>query len=229
MKSKIALILYFFSCLFTILSNTIGFREGMLWSKVAIVPAISYFYFVQSNYKINILLSSVLLSCYLGDIYILICPSAHTFVEILCFLIAYLLLIFYLLPNFLKIKWRYSDDLTLILLTSTALAVLTYFILDLKFDRIGTNFSILVLYGVALSFLMLISIVTYFRSNNKAHINLVITCIFFYFSDSFYIIHKFYLSFAILDFVQITTQVLSYYFLVNFFLLSEKTNKLHQN
>lgn len=222
MKSKIALILYFISCLFTIVSNTIGFRDGMLWSKVAIVPAIALFYVIQSKYKMNVLLSGVLLSCYLGDIYILISPDAHTSVEILCFLTAYLLLVFYLLPEFLKIKWRYSENLALVILTATALATLAYFILGLKFEKIGTSLSVLVFYGITLSFLLLMSIVEYFRSNNKASINLVIACIFFYFSDSFYIIHKFYLSFAILDFVQITTQVLSYYFLVHFFLLAEK-------
>jgi hypothetical protein len=68
MKAKIALIVYFIACLFTIVSNTIGFRDGMLWSKVAVVPEIALYYLAKSNYKINVLLGGVLLSCYLGDI-----------------------------------------------------------------------------------------------------------------------------------------------------------------
>ena len=222
MKSKIVLLVYFIACISTIVSNTVGFRDGMLWSKVAIVPAIAFYYFLKSNRKINVLLSGVLLSCYLGDIYILISPNDHTSVEIACFFTAYLLLVFYLLPDFLKIKWSYKENLVLIAITSFVLAILAYLILTLKFEKIDISMIVLLLYGVMLSFLMLISIVDYFRSSTEVSLNLLFACVFFYFSDSFYIINKFYLSFSILDFVQIVTQVFSYYFLVNFFVLREQ-------
>lgn len=221
MKARIALIIYFISCLFAIVSNTIGFRDGMLWSKVTIVPAVALYYLIKSKYKINVSLIGVLFCCYVGDIYILISPNDHTSVEILCFFFAYLLLVIYLLPNFLKIKWRYNQHLVLMILSCVALAVLAYLILTLQFEKIQIGIIMLVLYAITLSFLMLISIVEYFRKSNKASFNLLIACMFFYFSDSFYIIDKFYLAFFILDFVQLITQVLSYYFLVNFFMLSK--------
>ena len=224
MKNKIALIVYVISCLFCVVSNTIDFRNGMLWSKVAIIPAIAIYYLLKSNFKINILLSGVLLSCYLGDIYILISPNDHTTVEILSFLTAYLLLVFYLLPNFLKIKWKYSENGNLLVITSAALAILAYSILALKFDKIVTGLPVLIFYAITLSSLLLMSIIEYFRSNSKASMHLVVACILFYFSDSFYIITKFYLAFSILDFAQLVAQVLSYYFLVHFFIRNEKTD-----
>jgi hypothetical protein len=201
----------------------------MLWSKVAIVPAITFYYLIKRNYKINFLVAGILLSCYLGDIYILMSPNDHTSVEILCFFSAYFLLVFYLLPDFLTIRWRDNENVALIIFTSFALVVLAYLILNLKFNKLGTNFIVLLTYGVTLSFLLLISIVSYFRSITKASFNLVVTCIFFYFSDSFYIINKFYLSLSVLDFVQIGTQVLSYYFLVNFFILNEEKSIPYTN
>jgi hypothetical protein len=229
MKSKIALITYFLAALITVASNTVGFRDGMLWSKVAIVPAISFYYAIKSNYKINVLLVGILLSCYLLDIYILISPNNHTEIEILCFFSAYFLLVFYLLPDFLKLQWKHNENLALIICTSFVLIVLAYLILNLNFNKIGTNFIVLLVYGITLSFLLLISIVECFRSTTKGTFNLVVACIFFYFSDSFYVITKFYLPLSILDFVQIATQVLSYYFLVNFFILNEQKRTLYTN
>jgi hypothetical protein len=227
MKSKIVLIAYFISCIFTILSNTIGFRDGMLWSKIVIVPIIAYYYLLKSNYKINFLLVGVLLCCYLGDIYILLSPNDHTSVEIVCFFSAYLLLTFYLLPDFLKINYRFYENLVLIVSSSAVLTILAYYILNLKFEKIEIGTMVLVSYGTTLSFLMLISIAEYFRKSTGASFNLLFACLFFYCSDSFYIVNKFYEAFFIFDFIQITTQVFSYYFLVNFFVLREQKTSFY--
>ncbi|MFT5253856.1 MAG: hypothetical protein ACI87N_002908, partial [Flavobacteriales bacterium] len=143
-------------------------------------------------------------------------PNNHTSVEIICFFTTYLLLVFFLLPSFLKIKWRHNENLVLTIFSALAIVVLAYFILTLEFEKIEISFIVLVLYGITLSFLLLISILEYFRKVNKAAFNLLIACIFFYFSDSFYIIDKFYLALFMLDFVQTIAQVLSYYFLVNY-------------
>ena len=222
MKSKIILTAYLIACAFTILSNTIGFRDGMLWSKIAIVPLIAYYYLVKSNHKINYFLAGILLSCYLGDIYILVSPNDHTVVEVACFFTAYVLLIFYLLPNFLRMKWHKYENVLLIVSSSVALAILAYFILSLKFEKIEIGTIMLVSYGLTLSFLMLISIVQYFRTSTEVSFNLLFACLFFYCSDSFYVINKFYEPFFIFDLIQITTQVFSYYFLVHFFILREQ-------
>lgn len=230
MKSKIFLILYFVACFFAIAFNTIGEREAMLWSKVVLLPAIVCYYLAVGNIKVNWLLGSIFLSCYIGEIYVLINPKDYITVSILSFLLAYLLLILYLLPEFLKVKWSNLNTLILIIATVISLLVLDYFILSLHFEKLESSLTFLALYSFFLSTLLLISVVHYFRRSTLTTLNLLIACLFFYFSDSFSLIDKFYLSSSVFNFVQIATQVFSYYFLVQFFILKELKGKvLHQN
>ena len=230
MRSKIVLTLYFAACFSAIVFNTVGLKQGMLWSKVVLIPAIACYYLAVVNNKKNWLIGSIFLSCYIGEIYVLVSSKEYVTVSILSFLAAYFLLLLYLLPDFLKIKWSNYHNLILIVATAVSLVVLDYFILSLQFEKLESSLTFLAIYSFFLSALLLISVVHYFRRSTLITLNLLIACLFFYFSDSFSIIDKFYLSSSVFDFVQISTQVFSYYFLVQFFILKELKGKvLNQN
>lgn len=222
MKSRFALAIYLISCLVSVVCNTINLRDGMLWSKVIIAPAIAFYYILKNdNNSTGVLPLGILFCFYFGDIYILFSPNDHTTIEIYSFLAGYTLLLIYLLPRYLSFKLNFTKNSNIAFFAIFALTILAYFILSLEFEQLKVSFSSLILYGIVLSLLMLIAIIKYFGNSNKAYFNLMIACLFFYFSDSFYIITKFYLSFIVLDFFQILTQVFSYYFLVQFFILKE--------
>ena len=231
MKSRFVLAVYLISCLVSIVCNTIDLRDGMLWSKVIIVPAITFYYILKNdNNSIGVLPLGILFCFYVGDIYILLNPNDHTTIEIYCFFSGYTLLLIYLLPRYLSFKLNFTKNSIIVFFAAFALTILSYFILSLEFEQLKVSFSSLILYGIVLSLLMLVAIIKYFGNSNKAYFNLMIACLFFCFSDSFYIITKFYLSSSVFNFVQIATQVFSYYFLVQFFILKELKGKvLYQN
>lgn len=226
MKNNIVKAVYFAACLFAILCNSLGYIDGMLWARAAALPAIVYYYLRVSNFKINCLISGIFIFCYIGEIYSLISPNDHLIIDVICFLLAYLTLIVYLVPNFSKINWKHPYNLVLIAFASTSLLIIGYLVLTLKLEKIDISTSILIFYGIVVSILLFISIMEYFRKNTLVSVHLLIACIFFYFSDCFYIINNFYLAFFVFNFVQIVMQVLSYYFLVNFFILNEQKRKV---
>lgn len=221
-------VLYFLACIFTILFSTIGKIDWMLWAKAFVLPSALWYYLNATNYKIDFIQAGVFLSCFIGDIYRLIFPNNYVTGEVLSFLTAYILLLYYIFPSFIKINLRYKYNLLLIVLIIVSLSTLSYFILTLKFEKMQINILYLILYSIVLETLFCIAMVEYNRRITLVSVNLLMLIIFFVFSDMFYMIDKFYLSFIVFKFTEILTQVFSYYFLVNFFILNDKQiNKLN--
>ena len=218
MPKIIAKAAYVFFCLSTIYFNTVDNMEGMTWSKAFVVPTILLVYLQHSNWKISFLKAAIFASCFLGDTYRLISPDNYETGQVLCFLIGYLFLLYYLFPEFIKKNLQQKQNVFITALTVTCLTSLSYFILNLNFDALETNPYILMFYSLILAILICTAILEYNRKPDEVSVNLLMLTMFFVFSDAFYIINKFYLSFSLFNFIQITTQVFSYYFLLNLFL-----------
>jgi hypothetical protein len=220
--------LYFLACIFTILFSTIGKIDWMLWSKAFVLPSALWYYLNATNYKIDFVQAGVFISCFIGDIYRLIFPNNYETGQVLSFLTAYILLLYYIFPSFIKINLKYKYNLLLLVLIVISLSTLSYFILTLKFEKMQINILYLILYSVILETLFCVAMVEYNHRITLVSVNLLMLIILFVFSDMFYMIDKFYLSFIVFNFTQIFTQVFSYYFLVIFFILNNKQiNKLN--
>ena len=211
-------IAYILFCIATITFNTIGIMEYMTWSKAFVVPLALLLYLQHSTWRITYLKASIFLCCFLGDTYRLIMPYNYETGQVICFLTAYLLLLYYLFPQFISENIRQKKHMFIVTATIICLTALAYFILNLNFEKLETNYYILLFYSLILSLLICVSIVEYNRKPDAVSVNLLMLTMFFVFSDCFYIINKFYLPFSLLNFIQITTQVFSYYFLIHLFL-----------
>jgi hypothetical protein len=224
-----SLIFYFLACIFTVLFNLIGQEEYLFYAKSLVVPSIFIYYFAINNYKIDLIKSGIFLFSFVGDVFILMNYNDSEIGSVLSFLIVYLLLIIHLIRGFKKRNFDKIDILSLISVI-IAMVVLSITILSLPFEKMKTDFSIIIIYSIALSILICISVIKYITKSNFVFLNLLLMSVCFLLSDIFYVLNGFYLSLSVFSLIEISTQVFSYFFMVNYFIANDKSlRKLNNN
>lgn len=224
-----SLIFYFLACIFTVLFNLIGQEEYLFYAKSLVVPSIFIYYFAINNYKIDSIKSGIFLFSFVGDVFILMNYNDSEIGSVLSFLIVYLLLIIHLIRGFKKRNFDKIDILSLISVI-IAMVVLSITILSLPFEKMKTDFSIIIIYSIALSILICISVIKYITKSNFVFLNLLLMSVCFLLSDIFYVLNGFYLSLSVFSLIEISTQVFSYFFMVNYFIANDKSlRKLNNN
>lgn len=216
-----SLILYFSACFATILFNLIGQEEYVFYTKSLVVPSIFIYYLTTNNYKIDLIKGGIFLFSFIGDVFILMSDNNSEVGSVMSFLTVYLLLIIHLVDGFKKLKFNRTDVLS-ILCVILVMLVLSFTILSLQFEKMKTDFSIIIMYSIILGTLICISVINYITKSNYAFLNLVLMSTCFLLSDVFYVLNGFYLSLFTFSLIEIITQVFSYYFMVNYFIENDK-------
>jgi uncharacterized membrane protein YhhN len=182
-----------------------------------------------NNYKIDLIKAGIFLFSFIGDVFILMNYNDSETGSVLSFLIVYVLLIIHLFQGLKKLKFGKIDVLFL-LCVIIVMVVLSITILSLQFEKMKTDFSIIIIYSIILSMLICISVMNYIIKSSFAFLNLVLMSVFFMFSDIFYVLNGFYLKLSVFSLIEMATQVFSYFFMVNYFIANDKSiNKLNNN
>jgi uncharacterized membrane protein YhhN len=224
-----SLILYFVVSILSIVFTLTGSESYLIYTKSLVVSSIFIYYLTANNYKIDLIKGGVFLFSFIGDILILMNYEDSEIGSVLSFLIVYLLLIIHLGRGLKKIKFDKIGVLSLISII-IAMIVLSVTILSLPFEKMKTDFSIIIIYSIVLSTLICISVIKYITKSNFAFLNLLLMSLCFLLSDIFYVLNGFYLSLFAFSLIEISTQVLSYFFMVNYFIANDKSlRKLNNN
>ena len=224
-----SLILYFVACLLAILFNLVGREEFLLYAKSLVVPSIFIYYFTTNDYKISLIKAGIFLFSFIGDVFVLMNYDDSEIGSVLSFMIVYLLLITHLIPGLKKIKLGTLDMISIIS-AAFAMLVLSITILSLPFEKMKTDFSIIIIYSIVLSILTCISVIKYITKTNFAFLNLLLMALCFLLSDIFYVLNVFYLPLSAFSLIEISTQVFSYFFMVNYFIANDRSlRKLNNN
>ncbi|MFV7236653.1 lysoplasmalogenase family protein [Flavobacterium sp. ZB4R12] len=194
-----------------------------------VVPSIFIYYFTTNNYKIDLVKAGIFLFSFIGDVFILMDYNDSETGSVLSFLIVYLLLAIPLISGLKKIKFDKIDILSL-LIVIIVMVVLSTTILSLQLEKMKTDFSIIIIYSIVLSMLICISVVNYVAKGTFAFLNLLLMSVCLLLSDIFYVLNGFYLSLSVFSLIEMTCQVFSYFFMVNYFIANDKwVNKLNNN
>ena len=219
-----SLIFYFTACALTILFDLAGQESLVFYAKSLVVPSIFIYYLTTNNYKIDLIKAGIFLFSFIGDVFVLMNYDDSEIGSVLSFMMVYLLLIIYLIRGFNNLKFNKSDILTML----GVVVLMTYLsvtILSLQFEKMKTDFSIIVIYSVVLSVLICISVVSYIARSSYDFLNLVLMATCFMLSDIFYVLNGFYLPLSAFSLIEMTTQVFSYFFMVNYFIENDKIIK----
>ncbi len=218
--SSPALILYTISGFLFFLSAIIKDEQLALIVKPMIAPSILFYYWQESKNKINFWYTTILILFFFSGILNLFDDGLALKYVIFTNTLAYGILLNFIIKSLLKIKFKSLENISLahIVFTFLFLCTLLYVCLFLIFDFNFKLYGIIIIYSFEL-FLMgfLISII-YAVNCNKPNTYLMITIFCYIFCDLFYAIYYYYYDFILLRYLSILCNILSFYFLVNFFL-----------
>jgi len=208
-----SLIFYFTACALTILFDLTGQESLLLYAKSIVVPSIFIYYLTTNNYKIDLIKAGIFLFSFIGDVFILMNYDDSEKGSVLSFIFVFFMLIVHLIRDFKTLKFNKSDIITMLGVV-ILMAYLSITILSLQFEKMKTDFSIIIIYSIVLSVLICISIVGYITRSTYAFLNLVLMATCFMLSDIFYVLNGFYLRLSAFGLIEMITQVFSYFFMV---------------
>lgn len=227
-KSTPALSLYFTASLMCVLSVAFQWDSMIiLLFKPMIFPAIYFYYWQESSFRPYLLSSLVLLFFYVGDMIVLIDSQNVVLPIMLLNLSAYLILVYSVGKDLLGIG---KPEISNFMILSFSIPVifllgLIYIALSLVFNASDTTyFSLMVLYGVVLAMLS-ITIITYYILKNNTAGFFILTAVFCLItSDLFHILYNYYEQFHLFTIINVFCQIISFYFIVKYFLYKSHYN-----
>lgn len=226
MKNKPALIMYFIACMVYMLGVVLDNNELMLVSKPVIVPAIFFYYLQERKIKFSWTYTLITILFFTGDMIVLI-DSENLFVVIIAvFLLAYLFFLKGLVDDLVTLRLRFINKTHLfaLLICVFFLIFLLISIVDVLIENKTENLGLIVLYGIVLVSLGTLASLNYIIKPSRYTTFMILASLSFVISDVFYILKKDFLEIEILDYLNNFTQVVSYYFLTQYYLLKDLKN-----
>jgi hypothetical protein len=191
-----------------------------LVAKSAVIPAIGMYYYNSRPRKFEAIPLIVLIFSYIGDVAVLI-DSVDFFVySAYAFFVVYALLLIYAISDIKNVSFKTRDTLISILV-SCLLIYLVISVLEMQFSNPkGQNFIYLI-YAFILTTLAILVFSGYIAKGSLQYLNFGLAVACFIASDIFYSIKSFYVYSDFIQMLTISMQMLSYYFLVQYFILRE--------
>lgn len=221
-----SLILYFTAFFFTILFDIFQYDYLTICTKSIVVPSIFFYFYSSNNFRINTTQTLVFVLCFTGEVFHLMNVAISDLGSLICFLLVYLTLLkMIVIDEKKKMKFKRSDVLPITLVVLLVVYLL-FSVLSLQFDRMRDFHFIYGFYGIVLSGLGIICYAKYITRGTyiRLLLTLMVTC--FIFSDIFFIFNEYFPQSLVLSLVSDITQILSYFFMAKYFILSSKRKKV---
>ena len=211
-----SLIFYFLVCALTIFFSLMGDDMSAIYAKSIVVPSIFIYFFIENNYRLNFKKAAIFFFSFIGEIYYILDNNLTEVTPMICFMLVYILLKSMMLRDLETIKFI-KEKRTQILILVLLISLFMLTILNLKFEDLQFNFSYFIVYGIVLGIVILLTFTNFILKPSYSFFNLVLMSICFVFSDVFYLINNFYFPLTAFKVLGISTQVFSYYFMVQYF------------
>lgn len=215
------LILYFISCLAFLFFSYLDNQSLVLLFKSLIIPSIFVYYLVENEYKFDWYKVLILFLCFAGDMVVLLNLKFWFIYSVFLFLLVYLLIFKLVLADFKAISFRFKNFLPLIIIVALFIYLLIS-ILNMLYQKDPAHNVLFFIYGCTLCIISVISTANYISNGNLASCNCALMIICFIISDIFYSLDHFYVNLMIFEMITLITQVLSYFFMVKYFLEIDK-------
>lgn len=216
-----SLILFFVASFFAILFKVLECHCLMLYAKSIVIPSLFIYYLVSNNYKVTATKALVFLLCFMRDVFVLLNIKESALGSFLCILFVYLILLNLSLKDFRNLKFNFNDS-TSILILVLSVGTICYSVLNLKLEGLDFSFSLYVVFGIVLSLLSVVVLSNYIKNESYVFVNSMMMCVCFIITDIFFVLYNFYFDLYIFSLISIITQVLSYFFMVKYFIAKDR-------
>ncbi|OXE95207.1 hypothetical protein B0A63_25270 [Flavobacterium johnsoniae UW101] len=218
--NKPSLILFFLSLLFTIIFDCTKQDFMAIYAKAIVLPAIFIYFFISNEFKIKKTEGLIFLFCFVGQVFDLMDVEVSEIGGVISFLVVYSLILLLFIREHERIKLVKKDILPISIVV-VFIVYLLISVLSMKFDNMQKFNIIYVLYGIVLSLISYFSFVSYITKGTFITLLMSLMAVSYIFSDIFYIFNEYFSYSVVLVLIRDVTQILAYYFMVEYFL--EKT------
>ena len=222
--NKPSLILYFLALLFTIIFDWTEQEYIAVYAKAIVLPAIFFYFLVSSEFKIGKTEAFIFLFCFIGQVFDLMDVEVSEIGGVLSFLAVYLLLLKIFIAEREKIRISKKDILPVSIVVIFIVYLLVS-VLSLQSDNMKKFNALYTFYGIVLSILRYFCFVRYITKGTHIALIMSLMAVCYVFSDIFYIFNKYFSHSVVLVLIRDITQILSYYFMVEYFLERSKAQK----
>ncbi|KQX15499.1 hypothetical protein ASC72_01065 [Flavobacterium sp. Root420] len=228
--NKPSLILYFLALLFTIIFDWTEQENIAIYAKAIVLPAIFFYFYVSSEFKIGKTEAFIFLFCFIGQVFDLMDVEVSEIGGVLSFLVVYLLLLKIFIAEREKIILNKKDILPVSIVVIFIVYLLVS-VLSLQSDNMKKFNALYTFYGIVLSVLSYCCFVRYITKGTHIALIMSLMAVCYIFSDIFYIFNEYFSHSVVLVLIRDVTQILGYYFMVEYFLERSKAQKkiLHNN
>ncbi|CAM3519983.1 hypothetical protein [Flavobacterium chungbukense] len=215
--NKPSLILFFLALLCTILFDWTQQDVFATYAKAIILPAIFIYFLISSEFQIRKTEGAIFLSCFVGQVFDLMDIELG---GVISFLIVYMLIVLIFIREHERIQLTKRDVLPISIVV-VFIVYLLVSVLSIKLDSLNRFNFIYILYGIILSAMSYFCFVSYIIKGTHITLLMSLMAVSYIFSDIFYIFNEYFSYSIVLVLIRDVTQILAYYFMVEYFL--EKT------
>jgi hypothetical protein len=228
--NKPSLILFFLALLVTIVFDCLQYDILAIYAKAVVLPAIFFYFIITSEFRIGKTEGLIFFFCFVGQVFNLMDVEVSEIGGVISFLFVYLLILKLFIIEHERIKLRRKDILPVSIVV-IFIAYLLVSVLSLQFDNMNKFNLLYTFYGIVLSMLSYYSFVSYITRGTHLALLMSLMAVCYIFSDIFYIFNEYFSYSVVLVLVRDITQILAYYFMVEYFLEKVKVQKkvLHNN
>ncbi|MFH6935484.1 MULTISPECIES: hypothetical protein [Flavobacterium] len=222
--NKPSLILFFSALLFTVIFDWTGQDFLAIYAKAIVLPAIFIYFLISNDFKIRKTEGFIFLFCFIGQVFDLMDIEISEIGGVISFLIVYLLIMKLFIFEHEKIILKKKDILPISIVV-IFIVYLLISVLSLQFDKMKRFNAVYTIYGIVLSVVSYFSFVSYITKGTFLALLMSLMAISYIFSDIFYIFNEYFSYSIVLVLIRDVTQILAYYFMVEYFLEKEKNNR----
>ena len=219
-----ALWAYLFSGITYIISAMFHWDTFVFLAKPIIGSSILFHYFNESRKHTKFLPVIFLLLYFIGGIFNLFEDADVLKYVLILNMLGYSLLIVMVLKKIVLLKYNQFDNINLIyiLLSILFIGTLMYLSVFLVFNKSFSLYSYIVTYAVILSVLAVFVSILYAINPENSIVYLLLAVFCYLVCDIFYVIYYYSYDFIFFRLLSILGSVVSYYFIVNYFISSQQ-------
>lgn len=217
---KLYLNIYFFFGILYFLSAIMDWKYLSYFSKPLFIGIIILYYIEKNKKQINYYNLTILCLLFFSGVLNLL-EGYNYFIYVLFInFLAYSILIFQLVKELKKLKFYKieRENYFSIILTSIFLICLLYISSFIVFDRSSEFYKVIFAYGIVSVCLTLSATLIYLAKGNSKNTYLVVYTLSTLICENFYGIYHYYYKLAFFRYSSIFCYIISFYFLVNYFL-----------
>lgn len=222
--NKPSLILYFLALLLTIVFDWAEQDFLATYAKAIVLPAIFFYFFISNESKIGKTEAFVFLFCFVGQVFDLMDVEVSEIGGVLSFLIVYMLLLKIFILERARVKLSKKDILPVSIVVIFIVYLLVS-VLSLQSDNMKKYNALYTFYGIVLSIMSYFCFVRYITKGTHIALIMSLMAVCYIFSDIFYIFNEYFSHSVVLVLIRDVTQILAYYFMVEYFLERSKAQR----